>query len=608
MKLNISRSANATSYYVYRSERINGKQVSKKVMNLGTAAEIKAKYGQDIDTDEWARAKVKELREEYKANKKKITSISFVADEEYEDGVKRKYNVGYLAIQKVLYSLGFSKICEEIKKDYKFQYEFEQIVSNLIYSRILSPGSKKSTYNYCKTYLLEDVKYQEHDVYRALDVLHDKSDFIQEQLYKNSTRVIPRNMDVVYYDCTNFYFEIETEDELRKYGCSKENRPNPIVQLGMFMDGNGIPLCHGITPGNTNEQTTLRPLEEKIIKQYKNSNARMIICTDAGLASDANKRFNSIQKRSFIVTQSLKKMDKVNREWALAKGRSLIKEPLQDGENPNIVHRDRMNECWRLVGSNELYSLDDIDTDDISNFNKIFYKEKHIISPQGTEQRLIVSYSLKYKRYMEEKRELHVERAEKKAKQKNGNESLPSDVRKYIDVIHTTDTGEIATHKVYSINQKVIDEEARFDGFYAITTSIESKDKSIEEIIAINRNRWEIEESFFIMKSYLQARPVYVNLESRIRGHFLTCFISLLVFRILEKQVNKISPNPITANSLITELREMQISGSQEDFYIGSFVSNQTTRTIQEFLGMKFNCKYLLPKTVIDYVKKSKKI
>ena len=211
-----------------------------------------------------------------------------------DKNIQTSFNVGYLFLQDIYYKLKLDKICNKIAKQYQFKFDLNEILSKLIYSRVLFPASKLKTLELSQRFL-EQPNFEYQHIERALPVLCDNMYFIQSELYKNSKEYMKRNNKILYYDCTNYYFEIEEENGLKQYGKSKENRPNPIVQMGLFMDGNGIPLAFDITPGNTNEQKTLQPLEEKIINDFEC--AEFVVCTDAGLASKTNRKFNDKNNR-----------------------------------------------------------------------------------------------------------------------------------------------------------------------------------------------------------------------------------------------------------------------------------------------------------------------
>jgi hypothetical protein len=311
MRLSISKSKNATSYYVKKDVTIDGKRTSKIIEKLGTAAELEKKLG-GRDPEEWAREYVEELNRLEKEGREPVVIAKYSPSKLINKGEQRSFNGGYLFLQKLYHGLGLHKICTEITKKYKFEYNLDSIISRLLYGRILFPSSKLSTYE-LSSQLIEPPNFKLHQIYRALEIIAKEADFIQSTLYKNSLKLSKRNTGVLYYDCTNYFFEIEQEEGLKQYGFSKEHKPNPIVQMGLFMDGDGIPLAFSITPGNTNEQVTMKPLEKKILSDFELS--RFVVCTDAGLASNSNRRFNNQAGRAFITTQSIKKLKGFLKEW-----------------------------------------------------------------------------------------------------------------------------------------------------------------------------------------------------------------------------------------------------------------------------------------------------
>ena len=356
-----------------------------------------------------------------------------------DKNVQLSFNIGYLFLQDLYYKLGLNDICNSITDRYQFKFDLNDILSKLIYSRILFPASKLKTLELSKKFL-EQPSFEYQHIERALPVLCKENDFIQSQLYKNSKKYEPRNNRILYYDCTNFFFETECEDDFRKYGKSKENRPNPIVQMGLFMDGDGIPLCCEITPGNQNEQTTLQPLEKKIINDFEL--AEIVVCTDAGLASKANRKFNDTGSRKFITTQSIRQLKGYLKEEAL----DLIK-------------------GWKIIGSNKTYNIEKLRTDSqlIEQYkNATFYKERWI-KEDGLEQRLIVTYSVKYQEYQKNIRNNQITRAQKlieKNPRKLG-KARQNDPRRFITAVSTTENGEVASESHYSINLNIIEDEAR---------------------------------------------------------------------------------------------------------------------------------------------------
>lgn len=611
MKLVITRSKNSVCYYVGESFRKeDGTSSTRIIEKLGTHAKLLKKLGNSVDIKQWCQDYVKELTAKIKANLPHTVQLKSTVDVPYEIGEKRSFSAGQLVLQRELYGLGLFEISKAVMAKHNAQFELEQIVSDLICSRILTPSSKRHSRAKALDSFLEKPKYELHDVYRALSLLAQESDFIQAELYKSSARVDLRDTSVLFYDCTNFYFEIEQGDELRKYGRSKENRPNPIVQMGLFTDRSGLPLGMSIFEGNCNEQRSLKPLETQIIKDFELAGSKMIVCTDAGLASSANRTLNTVSNRSFIVVQPIKIMSESEQEWCLSKGRSRLKEPRRTDENPALFIKEITNNCWRQENSNEYISLEDLNEDDPKLYDKIFYKEKTIIDKKGLSQRLIVSYSIKYKRFMEAKRARDVMRAEKLVALKNFKKAdlkTSDDIRRYIKLEHLSKDKDQAMQTKYSIDEEEILRQARYDGFYAVCTSIPKDEMKIEEIININRGRWEIEEAFRIMKTELKSRPVFLQREDRIKAHFLTCFIALLVFRILEKKVATVCKCQVTAPDLVETLRLMNISKFQK-YFTGSFTRTELTDAIHEVSNMRFDCELISPSKIKAYIKSSKKI
>lgn len=552
MRLHISKSKNSASLYVIKSVYDSKTQSnsSKIVEKLGTEAELREKLnGQD--PYEWAKAYIEELNQQEKENSSKVM-VQYSPTKLIAKGQQQSYNGGYLFLQKLYHELGIHHICSAISKRHNFTYDLDSILSRLLYGRVIFPCSKLATHKLSATFL-ERPNFELQHVYRALEVISKESDFIQSELYKNSLKISKRNTGVLYYDCTNYFFEIEQEDGLKQYGYSKEHKPNPIVQMGLFMDANGIPLAFSIHKGNTNEQVTLTPLEQKIIDDYKLS--RFVVCTDAGLASTANRKFNDQGSRAFITTQSIKKLKKHLSEWSL--------DPTE----------------WHLSGSNKTYNINDLDPELFED--KIFYKERWI-KEDGLEQKLIVSYSIKYRNYQRTIRNAQVERAVK-AIENNPTKlkkASQNDYKRFIKTTSITDEGEIASRNVHDINEDAITKEAAFDGFYAVCTNLEDDASSI---IEINRKRWEIEECFRIMKTEFKARPVYLSRDDRITAHFTTCFLSLVLFRYLEKHINQ----SFTCHEIVDCLREMNFLEVPGDGYIPAYTRTDLTDALHQAFGFR---------------------
>ena len=597
MRIRTTKTTNTVQYAIIKDINKNGKRTTCIYENLGTLDKIKQRAGNE-DPLVWLKNYVQELNKKEKENRMPVI-IKKDPSKVIDKNVQSSFNVGYLFLQDIYYKLKLDKICNIITEQHQFKFDLNDILSKLIYSRILFPASKLKTLELSKRFL-EQPNFEYQHIERALPVICENMDFIQSELYKNSNEYMKRNNKILYYDCTNYYFEIEEESGLRQYGKSKENRPNPIVQMGLFMDGNGIPLAFDITPGNTNEQKTLQPLEQKIIKDFEFS--EFVVCTDAGLASKANRKFNNKNNRKFVTTQSIKKL------------KSHLKNEALD-----------LTKGWKLPGSSKTYNISKLRTDEklIEKYkDKIFYKERWI-KEDNLEQRLIVTYSVKYQEYQKNIRNNQISRAQKiiasnpnklkKAKQ--------NDPKRFIKTLNVTKDGEIAEKSIYTINQSIIDEEAKYDGLYAVCTNLED---SVEDIIRVNKRRWEIEESFRIMKTdfksrpvyhskdemikahfitYFKSRPVYHSKDEMIKAHFITCFLSLIIYRYVEKKLDE----KYTAPEIIDTLRDMNMKLENETSYIPNYVRTDLTDSLHDKFGFRTDFEVISEKNIKKILKQTKK-
>lgn len=549
MKVCISKSKNTTIYYLSKSVRIGSRTTTKTVEKIGTYDEIKEKCG-DMEPLEWAKKYAAKRSAEEKAAKQDVImkcSSSMLIDK----NVRRSCNAGYLFLLDIYYSLGIDKICAEISEKYKFEYDLNEILSLLVCSRIIAPGSKRSSLEEANGFV-EQPKCSLHQIYRALEVIAKENDFFQSQLYKNSQSITERRKDVLYYDCTNYYFEIEDEDDFRKYGVSKEHRPNPIVQMGLFIDSDGIPLSFSVFDGNFSEQPSMTPLEKKILQDFDTSD--FVVCTDSGLSSIANRRFNSIQGRGFVTAQSIKKLKGFLQDFCLG----------DDG--------------WYLPGSNRRYKLSELDEE--KDCDRVFYKDRWI-NENDLEQHLIVTYSIKYRNYQRAVRGRQIVRAEKLAENPSSlSRKKENDPKRFVMQEHCTTDGEAAEKTITSLDQNRIDNEMKYDGFYAVCTNLED---DVSDIIRINQKRWEIEECFRIMKTEFKARPVYLSRRDRITAHFTTCFTALVIYRMLEKKLE----NRFTCEEIIGTLRDMNMLIAPGEGYIPTYTRTDLTDALHGTFGFR---------------------
>ncbi|HZX46134.1 MAG TPA: IS1634 family transposase [Clostridia bacterium] len=550
MRLSISKSKNSTSLYIIKSTYENGVRSSKVVEKLGTVKDLSKKLnGQD--PIEWAKKYIEELNKKEEDENREII-VKYSPSKVIVKGEQRSFNGGYLFLQQIYHELKLNKICAQISRKYKFTFDINSILSRLLYARIIYPSSKLATFQLSSKFI-EQPNFELQHIYRALEVIAKETDLIQSSLYNNSLKLSKRNTGVLYYDCTNYFFEIEQEDGLKQYGPSKEHKPNPIVQMGLFMDGDGVPLAFSINKGNTNEQLTLRPLEEKILSDFYLS--KFVVCTDAGLASNSNRQFNNKGERAFITTQSLKKLKSHLKKWAL---------------NPK---------GWNLSDDGKTYDITKLDETD--DRDRVFHKERWI-KENGLEQRIIVTYSIKYRDYQRNIRNSQVERA-RKAIDSNSiklKKSSPNDYKRFVENSHYTADGEVAEHEIYSIDTGLIAKEEVFDGFYAVCTNLED---DVSVIISVNKRRWEIEECFRIMKSEFKARPVYLSRDDRIIAHFTTCFISLVIYRLLEKKLN----SKYTCQEIMDGLRDMNFFKIKGEGYVPAYTRTDFTDDLHEAFGFR---------------------
>lgn len=572
MNLHITKSKNAESFYIAQSYAKSGGGTSSKIIRkLGTLQQLLPEHGPTRDdVVAWAKNEVKLETEKYKKEKEaKTVLIPFHADRQLDYGQQKFYRGGYLFPQSVYYGMQMDKICRKLKAKYKFKYDINAILSDLLYARILEPASKRSSYKTALEFL-EKPSYGLHDVYRALDVLGNECGFIQSEVYKNSSFLGKRNDKVLYYDCTNYYFEIEQEDGSKKYGKSKEHRPNPIIQMGLFMDGDGIPLAFSLFPGNTNEQKSLKPLEEMVLRDF--GCQKFIYCSDAGLGSEAIRTFNHMGERAFIVTQSIKKLAKEDREWALSRT------------------------GFKRVSDDKPVDITKIDEDD----KGLYYKDMPY-TPKKLHQRLVITYSPKYAKYQKTIREKQVKRAGTMLASGNTKKTRknPNDPARFIGSVAVTDDGEIAKEHRFLDTDKIA-AEAQYDGLYVVCTDL--LDDDVNDILKVSEGRWQIEECFRVMKTDFSARPIYLQDENRIKAHFLICFLALLFYRVIEKKLEY----HYTCDEVLDTLKSMNFAGIEEQGFMPLYRREKITDALHDAFGFRTDYQFITKSSMKTIQKKSK--
>lgn len=581
MTLQLKKSGSYTYLYAIKSFRKeDGRCTTKVVEKFGTAEELREKLGGE-DPIEWARARVAEMTAAEKEENQNVV-VEYNPKAYIQKGEQRSYNGGYLFLQKIYYELGLDYICKKIAKKHKLlKYDLNGILSMLVYTRILYPGSKRSS--------LEDAgKFFEQpgctleQVYRALSLLAEEFNEIQADVYKRSLKLGKRDTQVVYYDLTNYFFECEEEGGLVQFGHCKEGRPLPIVQMGLFTDHDGFPLAMCVEPGNKAETGTLKPMEQ--ILKDKFGLSKLVVCTDGGLSSYENRKNDSVGDRSFVTVQSLKKLKGYLQEWALdCKG-------------------------WRTAGSDREYDIGTLDSKE--HCETLFYKERWDPTKMSTgetlEQRIIVTFSFKYKAYLSYVRERQVSRAVallQKGQGVTSRRKSPNDAKRFIKAEHCTADGELAQIESYSLNQEMIDQEARFDGFYALCTDLWDP---APDIIRLNGGRWIIENGFRIMKTDFDARPVYVRRDDRIKAHFLTCFLALLIYKYLEKKVNR-GGRHFTTEEIVGTLRSMDFLGIAGEGYVPAYTRTDLTNHLHGSAGFRTDTQIVTRQKMRGIIAQTKK-
>ncbi|MFA1014391.1 IS1634 family transposase [Dubosiella newyorkensis] len=584
IRLHSTSSKGSVCYYIKEdyTNPLTKKRTTRNRQSLGNLSSLMEKYS--VSSREEVESILKMEIEAMRKAEKKLITLDFDSSALLPLDSVSSFNVGYLFPWKILSMLGISAICRSIAQRNNFKFDLEEIMRLLVCARIIAPGSKKGTLDTARSFYRCPLPNL-HDVYRALPVLAQERYFIEKEIYKNSQKICTRDSAILFYDCTNFYFEIEEDDDFRRYGKSKENRPNPIAQYGLFTDRGGIPIADICFEGNRNESFSMRELEKTLEKDFGFS--RFIVCADAALNGFENKLYNDRKENgAYIVTQPIKKMKKTDREWAL----------------------DRRG--WRILGSEKIYDLDQLGETVFIHGHEIpakkvtFYKDRWIKTikkshdsgkKEELEEHIIVSYSTKYRNYQRRIREKKLERAEAMLKNP-GKITKTTDQRNPRYYIHPIEKDGNSTPE-YELDTQRIAEDMRYDGFYAVTTDL--KDEDIELIIQANHQRWEIEECFRIMKSELEVRPIFVSRREAIEGHLLTCFIALVVYRILEQYLE----NKYTIKEIIETLKNMNAGRLKGAVYRPTLTRTELTDELAKIFEYQFAYEVIEEKDLNKIVK-----
>ena len=593
--MSFSRPQRPHTIYVLESFRDKtGKSTTRRVETLGSEEEIEKKYGCP-DGLEWAKAYVARLNEEKKIQKEGI-KIELSPSERINPGEQVIHDCGDLLLLPLYQKLGLPQVCEGIVEGTKVKYNLNEILEALVMLRLLCPCSKLSSFGLGKK-RVRKMTCDLEDIYRALSLLSTHIDEIQATVWENSKKIVRRDTRVVYYDCTNYYFEIEDNDPvgedprhpkrpegIRRRGKSKEHRPNPIVQMGLLMDTDGIPLSFIIFPGNESEQPSLQKIEEMIADKFGLS--EFVVSTDAGLSSEDNRRYNMTEGREYIAVQSLPKLSEDDQKMAL------------DPRGWHIAFRDpKQGPICPEDPAQDTFNLDEIDL--IAERHTKFYKEIIVDKALGGKkstarpERVIVTYCHDFALYLRHKRRERVKAAEKiiRNRQVKSRQSQ-QDPRQYVSTVYVTEDGEVAEHVSMALDVETIENEARFDGFYAYGTSL---DDDAVDVLRARSFHHEIEHLFRTTKSFLDARPVYLQRADRIRSHFLICFLSMVILKILQKQLDM---PEVTIDRLIVAIRDFKLGYIRGAGYIPLFERNELTDRLQEINGICVDTQVVKTKTL----------
>lgn len=634
MKATFTKSRNKTWAYIQKSVRIKGVPTSINVKKLGTLEDIKKKYGCD-DPEKWVRDLAAKMTADEKAGKETVT-LELCAGKEIDKGSLLLRHGGDILMYPVYKRLGISGVCDSILKESKIKYDLDEILRTLVFSRVIEPASKIKSFDFAKE-LIFAPHFKESDMYRALTVLSDHIDEIQAAMYNNSKKFMTRKERVLYFDCSNYYFEIEENDPdtvdtetgevligLRKRGKSKENRTSPIVQMGLFMDGDGIPLAFNIFPGNESEQVWLQPLEKILDRKFDLT--EFIVSTDSGLASEDNRRFNMAEGRDYICVQSLPSLKTNDQDmaidpkgWRIAycdnKG-ALANLPTEDAEC-GLYNLDSLIEyeskhqgalkkvtLYREILVEKSIKRDNPDwlKAEKKNPGKEHLDDNNKRIPRSITlkrmERLIVTYSHDYAQYLRHKREERVRIAAAIVHKKDdkGRHSQQSP-RKYTQSIYKTEDGQTATTVEMSLNEDAIKQDAKFDGFYAYGTSLD--DDAIDVLKARSLHH-EIEHLFRTTKTLLEARPVHLSRPDRIKSHFLICFIAMTILKIIQKQTSDANScydkeNPLTIDSLVDTIRNFRFADQFGRGFTPMFKRTDLSDQLQAYAGIKLNTQIITP-------------
>ena len=617
MKLYYDKRAKDPIYYVQQGFRNGKKTTTKNVERIGKHSEL---LKVTDDPLAYAKERIAELNDEMKKNNKVTMEVTIDFNEKIKSSSdivssSNGLNIGYFILQKIYHDLAISSFFKKVTVNSKITYDPNLINRFMTYARILEPDSKLGTYDHLyKYYELPEFNYVH--ILRTMGILEENYDEYISHLFNYSNRIVPRDTSVCYFDCTNYYFETECDDEdyvdevtgeiikgLRKYGPSKNHKPNPLVEMGLFMDAHGIPISMCINSGSDNEQICAIPLEQKLIKMLDGK--KFIYCADAGLGSLNIRKFNSMGGRSFIVTQSIKKLSNTLKEAVFNDYDYRLlstDEPITIKKLKSFDKKDKINlplysdKAYKIIEAHRAIDLGLYEQKVLKNGKTRKVKSKALLT-----QKIIITFSRKVMEYQRYIRNRQIERAKKLLKNMDTDsyKKGPHDVTRFIKRVSSSKSGDKVTD-LYIIDQSVIDEEEKYDGYYAVATNLEDDAKSI---IEISSNRYKIEDCFRVLKTNFSARPVFHEKRERIIAHFMICYTALLIYRLLETKLDAYGTH-FTIDNIIETLKNMEVTNTQDMYYQSLYNGSQVLTALNAVFGLGLDKKYYQPKELSKKIRK----
>jgi len=620
MKLWYDKKSKNPTYFVQKGYRNGKKTTTKNIARIGKHSEL---LKITDDPLAYAREQVEKYNEEERENNRVSmeVKIDFAEKIKADSGLvshSTNLNIGYFFLQQIYHSLDIHSFFKQAVSDSKITFDPDLVNRFLTYARILEPDSKLGTYDHLGRYY-EKPDFGYVHILRTMDILQEHYEEYLRHLFERSSGIVKRNTSVCFYDCSNYYFEIETEDEdyidevtgetikgLRKYGPSKEHRPNPIVEMGLFMDADGIPLSMCVTSGSDNEQTTAIPLEKELTKMFRGK--KFIYCADAGLGSLNIRNFNSMGGRAFIVTQSVKKLSSSLKEAVfndygyrlLSSDKGITIEEMKTFDKQDKQNRDLYNDkAYKIITADKAFDLGLYEEKIQKNG-----KARMVKSKAAVKQKIIITFSRKMFEYQRHIRNRQIERAKKLLENLDPEtyKKGPHDIMRFIKRTSSSKSGGEVTD-LYEIDQNVIDEEEKYDGYYAVATNL---DDSAEDIIRISSGRYKIEDCFRVMKTNFSARPVYHQKRERIIAHFMICYTALLIYRLLEKKLEQ-QGNHFTIDSILDTLKSMEVANLEDMCYFSTYTCSQVCTALNTAFDLGLDKKFYQPKELNRKIKKISK-